>query len=324
MSDAAERPHPAEGAHPATMRITRLSVAVAVVLIALKAFALGASNSVSMLASLADSALDLLASLSVFFAVRWAAAPPDDEHRFGHGKAEALAALVQAGLIFASAAFIGWEAISRIFDPRPVTQGGWALGVMAVSIALTAWLVWMQGRALKASASLAVQGDRAHYAADLAANAVVVIGLVSGAYLGAPGLDAAAGLVVTVWLAWGAFGLLKDAADHLLDRAAPDEVRNAIVRAVVVDPRLTNVHDLRTRMVGPRTLIQMHVDLDPTLTLEAAHDIVVEAEDRIRAVVPDADVLIHPDPRGRTARDPSRRTPPSDVSVVPGPWTETR
>ena len=174
-----------------TRQITAVSVGVAVVLIALKAFALGASGSVSILASLADSGLDLIASLATFYAVRWAARPNDTTHRHGHGKAEAMAALVQAGLVFASAAFIGWEALTRIFDPYPVSGGSWAVGVVLISIALTGGLVWLQTRALKASGSMAVSADRAHYAADLASSVVVLIGVVSGAWLGAPGLDAA-------------------------------------------------------------------------------------------------------------------------------------
>jgi len=282
----------------ATREATRLSVGVAFVLIIMKAFALGASGSVSMLASLTDSALDLVASLATFYAVRWAAAPPDDEHRFGHGKAEALAALVQAGLIFASAVFVGWEGLQRIFDPRPVAAGGWAVGVTLISMVLTGWLVWRQTRALKISGSMAVEGDRAHYAADLMANVVVLIGVISGAWLAAPGLDAAAGLVVAVWLFWGAFGLMKTAADHLLDRAASEQERAAITAAVLADPRISGLHQLRTRMSGSVMLIQMHIDLDPALTLEQAHEIVVEAENRILATVPCADILIHPDPRG--------------------------
>lgn len=289
-----------DDAHLAARRVTRISVAVAVVLIGAKAFALGASGSVSMLASLADSALDLVASLGVFFAVRWAAAPPDEEHRYGHGKGEALAALVQAGLVFASCVFIGWEAIQRMIDPRPVTAGVWTVAVVAFSIGLTAGLVWLQGRAIRKSGSLAVKADRAHYAADLAANAVVLIGVAAGAFLNAPGLDAAAGLIVVVWLFWGALGILRSAADHLLDRAAPDADRVAITSAVLADPRITGVHQLRTRLAGPVLMVQMHVDLDPALTLEQAHAIVVEAEQRILAAYPRADILIHPDPRGRT------------------------
>lgn len=298
MTFFAATDHASDDARAATRSVTRLSVAVAVLLIALKAFALGASGSISILASLADSALDLIASLGTFFAVRWAAAPPDEDHRFGHGKGEALAALVQAGLVFASALFIGWEAVQRMFDPRPVTAGYWGVLVILVSIALTGWLVWVQGRAVRKSGSLAVAADRAHYVGDLAANGVVLIGVISGSFLAAPGLDAAAGLVVAVWLFWGALAILKTAADHLVDKAVPDADRVTITTAVLADPRISGVHQLRTRMVGPVVMIQMHVDLDPTLTLDAAHAIVVEAETRLLAAFPRADILIHPDPRG--------------------------
>ncbi|WGM32042.1 cation diffusion facilitator family transporter [Brevundimonas sp. NIBR11] len=281
-----------------TRQITGLSVGVAVLLIAMKAFALGASGSVSILASLADSSLDLIASLSTFYAVRWAAAPADADHRYGHGKGEAMAALVQAGLVFASAVFIGWEALQRMFDPHPVTGGPWAVGVVIVSIVLTGLLVWLQTRSLKASGSLAVSADRAHYAADLASSGVVLIGVASGAWLAAPGLDAAAGLVVAVWLFWGAFGVLKGAGDQLLDREASDADRIALTNAILSDPRVGGVHQLRTRMSGNRIIAQMHVDLDRSLSFEASHDIVVAAEDRVKAVFPGADVLIHADPRG--------------------------
>lgn len=284
--------------------ITRLSVIAAVVLIALKAFAYGASGSVSILASLTDSALDLAASLATFYAVRWAAAPADAEHRFGHGKGEAMSALVQSGLIFASAVFIGWEAMQRIFVPQPVVAGGWAVGVVLISIVITSALVWMQGRALKQAPSLAVEGDRSHYAADLAASVVVLIGVISGAWLKAPGLDAAAGLIVAIWLFWGAIGLLRQAADQLLDRAAPEAVAAAVTSAVLSDPRIGGLHALRTRMTGSATHIQMHIDLDPTLTLDQAHAIVVEAEGRIHAAVPGADIIIHPDPRLRAPSVP--------------------
>ena len=280
-----------------TNQITRLSVGVAVLLIALKAFALGASGSVSILASLADSSLDLIASLATFYAVRWAAAPADADHRYGHGKGEAMAALVQSGLVFASAVFIGWEALQRIFDPRPVTGGTWATGVVVISILVTGLLVWLQTRSVKASGSLAVSADRAHYAADLASSLVVLIGVISGAFLAAPGLDAAAGLVVAVWLFWGAFGMLKGAGDQLLDREATDADRIALTNAVLSDPRVGGVHQLRTRMSGARLIAQMHIDLDRTLSFEASHDIVVAAEDRVKAAFPGADVLIHADPR---------------------------
>jgi ferrous-iron efflux pump FieF len=282
--------------HAATRSITRLSVAVAVALILLKVFALSASGSVAMLASLADSSLDLVASLATFFAVRWAAAPPDEDHRFGHGKGEALAALVQSGLVFASAAFVGWQAVQRMFEPQEVTAGHLSVGVVLVSMALTAWLIWRQSKVIRASGSIAVEADRAHYTADLAANAVVLIGVVSGAYLSAPGLDAAAGLVVAVWLFWGAAGILRSAADQLLDRAAPSEDRVAITTTVLSDARILGVHRLRTRLTGSVLTIQMHVDMSPTLTLADAHDILNEAEQRLLARWPRADIILHPDP----------------------------
>ena len=302
-------PDAAPDAAAVTRSITRASVAVAVVLIALKAFALGASGSVSVLASLTDSALDLVASLATFFAVRWAAAPPDEAHRHGHGKGEAMAGLVQSGLIFASAVFVGWEAIQRMFDPRPVAAGGWATGVIVLSILITAGLVWLQTRALKQTKSIAVAGDRAHYAADLAAGIVVLIGVVAGFWLNAPGLDAAAGLVVAVWLFWGALGLLKTASDELLDRSASAQDLAAISKAVLADPAIKGLHRLRTRTSGTAVMIQMHVDLDPDLTLREAHGILDEAEARIAAAVPGADVLIHADPVG---------TRPSPVEAATG------
>lgn len=319
---------PLDAANETTRRITTLSVATAVLLIVMKAFALGASGSVSILASLADSTLDLIASLATFFAVRWAALPPDDDHRYGHGKAEGLASLVQAGMVLASGVFIGWEAVQRIFDPRPVTSGGWAVGVVLLSIAVTAGLVWMQTQAMKKTGSLAVAGDRAHYAADLAANVVVLVGVISGAFLQAPGLDAAAGLVVAVWLAWGALNLLRGAADHLLDRAASDAERAAIVAAVTEDARIANVHQLRTRMTGQALIVQMHVDLDPDLSLKAAHDITLDAEKRVLEAFPHADIMIHADPRGAAEPHggafasprpsaPTERTPPSPPSEAP-------
>lgn len=291
----------------ATRDVTRLSVGVAVVLIALKAFALGASGSVSILATLADSALDLVASLGVFFAVRWAALPADEGHHDGgRNSGEAVAALVQAGLVFAAALFVGWEAVQRIFDPRPIASGYWSVLVVLISIALTGWLVWRQGRAIRQTGSFAVKADRSHYAADLGANVVVLIGVISGAWLAAPGLDAAAGLVIAVWLFWGGLTLLRTAADHLVDKALPEADRVVITTAVLSDPRISNVSQLRTRLAGQTVMIRMRVDLDPSLTLEDTRAILGEAESRLLAGFPRADILIHPDPRaGAASPDPA-------------------
>jgi cation diffusion facilitator family transporter len=282
-----------------TRRVTTLSVATALVLTALKAFVWLASDSVSILASLADSALDLVAALGTFFAVRYAAAPPDAEHRYGHGKAEAFASLVQAGLVFASGALIGQEAIRHLLRPTPVSQSGWALGVMAISTVLTASLIAAQTQVLRKANSVAVTGDRAHYIADLASNIVALVAIAAAALLGFSGFDAAGGLAVAGVLLWGAIGVFRQASNELMDHELPDEARARIVSLMTADPRLTDVHQLRTRASGPVVHIQMHADLDPTLSLEVAHEVVVAAERRVLEAFPAADIIIHPDPRGR-------------------------
>jgi len=289
---------PAESA-AITRRITGWSVIAALLLIGIKGAAWLASGSVAVLSSLADSGLDLVASLVTFWAVRYAAAPPDAEHRFGHGKAEAVASLVQAALVFASAALVGREAVLRLMGPEPIRAGGWAVAVMAGSIVVTGLLVAAQSRALKQTGSVAVAGDRAHYFADLASNAAALLGVAGAAWLGLPVLDAAAGLFVCVWLLWGAFGVLREAADHLLDKGLEPEQRARIAALATDDPRVKGVHQLRTRISGPVVMIQMHMDLDPSMSLEAAHEVMVAAENRILAAFPAADILIHPDPRGR-------------------------
>ncbi|MDX9997876.1 MAG: cation diffusion facilitator family transporter [Phenylobacterium sp.] len=282
-----------------TRRVTLLSVGAAAVLMSLKLVVWLVSGSVAVMASMADSALDLVASLATFFAVRYAVAPPDREHRFGHGKAEAFASLMQAGLVFASAALIGREAVQRLFDPQPIAREGWAIGVMIVSTFLTLGLVRAQTAVLRKTASVAVSGDRAHYFSDLASNLVALVGIAGTAFLGVAGLDALAGMVIAALLVWGAISVFREAAAQLMDHELPEEARRQIVELMTQDPRLTDVHQLRTRASGPFVHIQMHVDLDPELTLEASHRVIVEAEKRLLAAFPSADILIHADPRGR-------------------------
>jgi cation diffusion facilitator family transporter len=282
-----------------TRRVTTLSVATALILTVLKALVWVSSDSVSILASLADSALDLLAALGTFFAVRYAAAPPDAEHRYGHGKAEAFASLVQAGLVFASGALIGQEAIRHLIRPTPIAQSGWALGVMAISTVLTFGLITAQTQVLRKTNSVAVTGDRAHYIADLASNIVALAAIAAATVFSFKGFDALGGLAVAGVLLWGAIGVFRQASNELMDHELPDAARARIVALMTADPRLTDVHQLRTRASGPVIHIQMHADLDPTLSLEVAHEVVVAAERRVLEAFPAADIIIHPDPRGR-------------------------
>ena len=282
-----------------TRQVTMLSVAMALILVIIKAVVWVASGSVALLASTADSGLDLIASSTTFFAVRYAATPPDAEHRFGHGKAEAFASLIQAGLVFASAAVIAREAIQHLIHPQPVVREGWAIGVMAVSIVLTTGLLAAQTRMLRRTASVAVSSDRTHYAADLASNVIALIGIAAVAAFNLNSLDAIAGLGVAAILLWGAVAVFREASSQLMDRELPQADRDQIKALMKQDPRITDVHQLRTRASGPVTHMQMHADLDPELSLEAAHMIVVAAEKRVLAAFPAADILIHPDPRGR-------------------------
>jgi len=282
-----------------TARVTRLSVGLALLLVAAKGAAWLFSGSVGMLASLGDSALDLVAAMTTFFAVRYAAAPPDDEHRFGHGKAEAFASLVQAGLVFGSAALIGREAIDHLLHPTPVQAQIYGIVVLLVSTVAVVGLVWAQTRVLSQTGSVAVHGDRAHYLADIVCNVAAMIGLAGALMFKEPRIDAAAGLFVAAWLVWGAIGVFQEAAAQLMDRELGAEDRELILSLAAADPAVLGVHQLRSRASGPFVHVQMHMELDPTMTLSDAHRIVVAAERRILEAFPAADILIHADPEGQ-------------------------
>lgn len=279
-----------------TRKAALLSIGVAAALILLKLWSWIASGSVAMLSSLADSMLDLVASLFTFFAVRYAATPPDRTHRFGHGKAESFAGLFQAGLVAVSGALIAVEAVRRLVDGRQVAHGEEAILVMVASIVVTAALVWYQARAIAQTGSVATRGDMTHYAADMLANVAVIGGIAASAFLHWTWADAAAGLFVAAWLGHGAWKVARQSADHLMDRELPETDRVRIRELALQGAEVLAVHDLRTRASGPFIHIQFHADLDPDLPLRRAHEIIVCAEERIRAEFPAADIIIHPDP----------------------------
>ena len=282
-----------------TGRVTALSVSVAAILVAAKLAAYLYSGSVAMLASLADSGLDLAASLTTFFAVRYAASPADSEHRYGHGKAEGLASLAQAMLVALSAGLLMHEAVARFLQPQPIQASTLALSVMGLSIALTVGLITAQSWALKRTQSLAVTGDRAHYASDLGANVAVIAAIVMTGLFSIERADPIIGGGIAAWLFWTAFQVGKSAYENLMDRELPDADRARITELAADDPGVLGVHQLRTRASGPFVHIQMHLDLEPDQSLADAHRIVVGAEQRVMAQYPAADVLIHPDPAGQ-------------------------
>ena len=281
-----------------TARVARLSVATAIVLMGIKAWAWLASDSVAMLSSLADSGLDGIASLFTLLAVTYAAQPPDAEHRHGHGKAEAFAAMMQALLVGVSATLVALEAIDRFRNPQPIAESGLALGVMVVSILLTLALITAQTLAVRQTGSVATHGDRAHYAADLAANFAVIVGIGAASLFGLRWADPAVGLGVALWLAWSALDVARGGFDQLLDRELPDEARDRIRELAVSAGGILAIHGLRTRAAGPYVHVQFHAELPPHLSLIEAHEIMVAAERAIHEEFPAADILIHPDPRG--------------------------
>lgn len=286
----------AAAASAITSRVATLSVGAAILLIILKGGAYLASGSVAMLSSLADSGLDVLASIFTLLAVRYAASPPDAEHRFGHGKAEAFAGLIQGAFVMVSATLVVIEALHRLADPHAARATGFALGVMIVSMLVTGALVWVQTRAVKQTGSLATAGDRAHYLSDFAANGAVILGLIGSGVLGLSWADPAASLAVTGYLFHSAYSIWHQAADHLMDRELSDAERDAIIAIVLQEPGILGVHALRTRAAGAGVHIELHADVHADLTVRDAHVILVGAEARLHAVYPGADVIIHADP----------------------------
>jgi len=300
--DAMKTPGPGAHQPEQALRAMRLataaSVLVATILVGAKLWAYALSHSVAMLASFADSALDLAASMTTFYAVRYAAAPADREHRYGHGKAESFASLFQALLVAISAALVARESMARLLNPRVVEHGSLAMSVMVLSIVLTVILVQWQSRAIRQSGSVAITGDRAHYISDLAANASVIIGLGLTLYLDLGWVDGVVGLGIAFWLVWTAWGVARGALDQMLDRELPDEERRKIKKLALEVEGVLSVHELRTRAAGIFVHIQFHVDLDPKISLAEAHKIVVRVENRLLEEYPAADILIHPDPKG--------------------------
>lgn len=280
------------------------SVSVALLLIAIKTWAYAATGSVSLLGSLADSLLDLMASLITFFAVRVAVEPADREHRFGHGKSEAIAGLMQSIIISASALYVAVRAVMRLLAPAQIEAPLLGLAVIAASLLLTIGLVLFQRYVVAATHSLAISADAVHYKADILTNIAVLIALVANYYFGWYRSDPLLGLVIVGLILASVRTILTSAIDVLLDRELPNDVRRRIDEIAMAHPAVQGVHDMRTRSAGTAQFIQLHLELDPAMQLSAAHDICDAVEAQIQASFPNAEVMIHADPYGLTeARD---------------------
>jgi ferrous-iron efflux pump FieF len=284
-------------ATPRLMRWASIaSMSVAAILIVAKTVAWLMTDSVSMLSSLIDSALDLVSSLITFAAIRLALSPADEDHRFGHGKAEALAGVAQAGFIAASAGGLLLTVIDRFLHPKPVQEEYVGALVSALAIVLTFGLMLFQGHVVRRTGSLAVSADRAHYTTDLVTNIAVGVGIWLSSRLGQPMIDLAVAVGVALYLAVGAWSIGRHSIDVLMDRELPAGERQKILEIVRRHPGVRNVHDLRTRSSGLHQFIQLHLVLHPNMSLGRAHVISDSVEASIREAFPQAEVIVHIDP----------------------------
>jgi ferrous-iron efflux pump FieF len=279
-------------------RAALASLLVSVFLVAIKTFAYFSSDSVSVLAALADSALDLFTSTLNLVAIRSALTPADAEHRFGHGKAEPLAGLAQGAFTAGSATFLIVQAVNRLIAPQPLEKGGAALAVMIVSIVFAVGLVLYQRHVVARTGSVAIGADRMHYLGDIATNAGVIVALVLAWGIGWRAADPIIAMCVAAILIWSAWGVFRQSYDQLMDRELPDEERERIAAIVLRHPEVRSFHDLRTRAAGTHTFIQCHIELDPQMSLARAHVVSDEVERELCKRFPKAEVIIHQDAEG--------------------------
>jgi ferrous-iron efflux pump FieF len=275
------------------------AVGVALFLVAIKVVGYFVTGSVALLGSLLDSVLDVAASSLNLVAIRHAAIPADREHRFGHGKAEAVAGLAQSMLIGGSAAFLAFQAIARLIAPSPVTQSTVGVIILLVAIAATLALVIFQRRVIARTDSLAISADSLHYKGDVIMNGSVILALVLAELFSLPRIDAAIGLGVAAYIAKNAWDIVSRSFDQLMDREFEEPDRERIKEIVKAEPEVRAMHDLRTRRSGFNLFIQLHLELDPNMRLSSAHEIADRVEEKIKAEFPGAEVIIHEDPAGQ-------------------------
>ena len=287
------------------------SIGVALFLGVLKAWAAWRTGSAAMLGSLADTALDLVASLATLAGVWVAAHPADEDHRFGHGKAEALAAMFQVILIVLSAGAIAFRAVIRLVEGGRVEAAEQGILVSLLAILATLALLGWQRRVIRATGSLAIRTDNVHYRSDLLLNLGVIAALAIDQYLGFAQADPLFGLAIAAWLLWGAWRASREAVDNLMDREWPEEKRLRFVERAALHPELSKLHDLRTRTSGERDFVQFHVDLPPEMTVAEAHAVIERVEADLCRQFPGMELLIHIDPEGHVD-EPGNRLVESD------------
>jgi len=284
-------------------RAALASVTLALVLLVAKGWAAYQTDSTAMLGSLADTALDVIASLTTLMGVRIAAQPADLDHRFGHGKAEALVALAQVALITGSAIGIMWRAADRLTHGAQTEAMGLGIVVSILAIAMTIVLLWYQRAVIARTGSVAIKTDNVHYKSDLLLNGAVIVALVLDQALHIAGADAMFGIIIAFWLLAGAYRASREAVNQLMDREWPEEERQQFLDAAARFEELRGLHDLRTRKSGTLRFVQFHVWVPADWTVQEAHDRLDHAEEQLQQVFPDLEILIHVDPEGQFDRE---------------------
>ena len=277
---------------------TYSSVSTAAILVVIKAWAWQATDSVSLLSSLVDSTLDVLGSLITFFAVTVSLKPADKEHRFGHGKAEGLAALAQSLIIAASAVFVLKESVERILAPAVVDNAPTGIAVMGISVAMTLLLLGIQRYVRLVTGSAAIEADAMHYRTDLVINLGVAAAIAVAAWPGGWLADPLVAAAVIAYLSFGVWKIAKHALDILMDREIPDKDRETIAELAESHPAVLDIHELKMCFVVSIYIVKFNVLLDAGLSLAEAHEILDEVEIRILAEFPGCELLLHPDPEG--------------------------
>ena len=284
---------------------TYASVSFAIFLLIIKFIAWVATDSVSIQASLVDSLVDTLASLVNFFAIRHAIIPADNEHRFGHGKIEAVAAQGQSIFIAGTALWLGFEAFHRMIQPEPVQETPLGLAVISVTIVLTLGLVAFQKYVISKTNSTIIKADHLHFKGDLFLNISVIASLLLSSKLGWLFIDPLCGLLIGGYIMYTSWSIAKEAFHILIDRELPDSDREKIKTVVLGNKDVLGFHDLKTRSSGPSRFIQLHLEMDGEITLLKAHDIAVDVAKSLREAFPQTEVIIHQDPHDDSHHDAS-------------------
>lgn len=282
--------------HARLMRLaSAAALTTAIVLVLTKAIAWWLSGSVSLLAGLTDSLLDSAASLLNLVAVNFALRPADEDHRFGHGKAEALAGLGQAMFIAVSAVLVGIQGVERLLTPQPLSSEWAGIAVMLLSLLMTLLLLLFQGHVVKVTGSTAIRADSLHYRSDLLLNASILVALILTAY-GWHRVDAIFAIVIAFYILYSAFSIVRQAMQVLMDEEISPDVNDRMMALALGVPGVAGAHDLRTRVSGTRWFVQLHLELPGELSLTKAHDRCVAVEKAIHDEFPRAEVLVHADP----------------------------